>query len=77
MALIQCNLFYLVPDPCVDLICLNGGTCIDQQSPANDSADLEAVHPRLLADFYCQCALGFTGKRCESKRNLFHVGFLD
>ena len=53
-----------VPDPCLDFICLNGGTCIDEQTP--EEVNERDIVPHIL-NFYCQCLPGFTGRRCESK----------
>lgn len=53
-----------IPDPCLDFICLNGGTCIDGQTP--EEVNERDIVPHML-NFYCQCLPGFTGRRCESK----------
>ena len=55
---------FAVPDPCLDFICLNGGTCIDEQTP--EEVNERDIVPHML-NFYCQCLPGFTGRRCESK----------
>ena len=55
---------FAVPDPCLDFICLNGGTCIDEQTP--EEVNERDIVPHML-NFYCQCLPGFTGRRCESR----------
>ena len=54
---------FTVPDPCLDFICLNGGTCIDEQTP--EEVNERDIVPHML-NFYCRCLPGFTGHRCES-----------
>ena len=55
---------FAVPDPCLDFICLNGGTCIDEQTP--EEVNERNIVPYML-NFFCRCLPGFTGHRCESK----------
>ncbi|XP_078382968.1 uncharacterized protein LOC144665586 isoform X1 [Oculina patagonica] len=53
-----------IPNPCLDFICLNGGTCIDEQTPQD--VTVRDIVPHML-NFYCRCLPGFTGQKCESK----------
>ena len=61
----------LVPNPCVDFVCFNGGTCVDGMATQDAADDSEIIYP-LVINAFCKCLPGFTGKRCESKLN-FHL----
>ncbi|XP_073250702.1 protein lin-12-like [Porites lutea] len=55
-----------IPHPCLDFVCLNGGTCFDGQTTQDVATDLELTS-RPLMNAVCHCLPGFTGKRCETK----------
>ncbi len=48
-----------VGDPCADNPCLNGAACIQNNS----------------GGFTCQCPPGFTGQRCEDRKNIIILNY--
>ncbi len=48
-----------VGDPCADNPCLNGASCI----------------PNNLGGFTCQCPAGYSGQRCEDRKNIILVSY--
>ena len=63
-----------VPNPCVDFVCFNGGTCVDGMATQDSVDDSEIIYPRVMNAF-CKCLPGFTGKRCESKQNIHFISY--
>ena len=58
------HIFVLVPHPCYNRPCLNGGICIDSYSGYSSYPD-KWNHGFL--HYLCICQAGFTGSNCEGK----------
>ncbi len=51
------NIIFSVGDLCAQNPCLNGGQC----------------YPNNLGGFTCQCPAGYSGQRCEDRKNMILI----